>query len=74
MNNSLKEIRTERGMSVSELARRTRLSRTAIHNIENGKSNPLASTMYAISVALCRKPSEIFFDPSVIQEYQGVRQ
>jgi len=60
MNNNLKEMRTEQGMSVSELARRTNLSRTAIINIENGESNPLATTMYSISVALDKKVSEIF--------------
>lgn len=68
MNNIVKEIRIERGMSVSELARRTGLSRTAIFNIENGISNPLATTMYAISLALDKEVSEIFFTSSVIQE------
>lgn len=68
MNNKVKEIRTERGMSVSELARRTGLSRTAINNIEKGKSNPLASTMYVISSVLEKEISEIFFDASVIRE------
>ena len=57
-------------MSVSELARRTGLSRVAITNIENGKSNPLASSMYSISLALNKKVSDIFFNPGVIQELQ----
>lgn len=70
MNNIVKQIRLERGMSVSELARRTGLSRVAITNIENGKSNPLATSMYSISSALNKKVSDIFFDPSVIQELQ----
>lgn len=60
MNNNVKEIRTERGMSVTELARRTGLSRAAIHVIENGQSNPLASTIYKISTALDKSPSDIF--------------
>jgi len=68
MNNNVKKIRIERGMSVSELARRTGLSRTAINNIENQESNPLASTMYAISIALDKKVSEIFFAQGVMQE------
>ena len=68
MNNKVKEARIERGMSVSELARRTGLSRTAINNIENKNSNPLASTMYVISIVLEKEVSEIFFAPSVIQE------
>jgi len=68
MNNKVKGIRVKRGMSVSELARRTGLSRTAINNIENGKSNPLATSIYAISVALDKKPSDIFFTHDVIRE------
>ncbi len=60
MDNKIKEIRTERGMSVSELARRTGLSRTAIFNIENGKSNPLATSIQAISVVLDKEPNDIF--------------
>ena len=70
VNNNLKEIRKERGMSISELARRSKMSRVAITNIENGKSNPLASSMYFISAALDKDVSEIFFDPSVNHELQ----
>lgn len=61
MNNKIKEIRIERGMSVSELARRTGLSRTAVFNIENGQSNPLATSIFAISAALGKNPNDIFF-------------
>lgn len=62
MNNKLREFRIKRGMSVTELSRRTGLSRTAIINIEKGKSNPLASTMNAISQALDKTVNDIFFN------------
>lgn len=68
MSNRVKEIRTKRGMSVSELARRTGLSRTAIYTIENGESNPFASTIYKISKALDGNPNAIFFSLNVIRE------
>lgn len=68
MNNNVKKVRLERGMSISELARRAGLSRVAVTNIENGESNPLATSMYSISLALDKKISEIFFNHSVIQE------
>jgi len=70
VNNNLKETRLKRGMSISELARRTGLSRVAITNIENGRSNPLETTIHSISVALEKEPHEIFFKQSVIQELQ----
>lgn len=68
MNNILKKVRTERGMSVSELARRTGLSRATIFNIENGISVPLGTTMHAISEALDKEMNEVFFTRSVIRE------
>lgn len=68
MNNRVKDIRTQRGMSVSELSRRTGLSRNAIINIENGKSDPLASSIFLISNVLERNPNDIFFATFVIQE------
>lgn len=68
MNNNLKQVRKDRGMSVSELSRRSGLSRTAIIKLEKGESNPLATTMFAISLALGMEVCEIFFNPSVIRE------
>src|SRR5699024_5176515 len=70
VNNNFKVISKESGMSIYELATRSKMSRFAITNIENGKSNPLASSIYYISSAIDKDVSEIFFDPSVNHELQ----
>ena len=68
--NKLKEIRTDRGMSITELARRSKLSRITVSNIENGLSNPTVSTVSAISEALGKNPVDIFFAPVVKRDVQ----
>lgn len=68
MTNRLKVIRVERGMSITELARRTGLSRVTIYDIEKGQSDPLGSTIQKISDVLDKNPSDIFFGFGVIQE------
>lgn len=65
VSNKLKKARTERGMSVSELARRSNLSRITISKIENGLSNPTVATVSAICKELNKNPNEIFFGVSV---------
>jgi DNA-binding XRE family transcriptional regulator len=50
----------ERGMSVSELARRTGLSRATIIDIENNRSDPRVQTVKRICSVLKEKPN-IFF-------------
>ena len=66
MNNKLQIVRKEQGMSITELSRRSGLSRNAIYDIESGKTNPLATTIYQISRALGKDVSEIFFNEDVI--------
>jgi transcriptional regulator with XRE-family HTH domain len=70
-SNNLKRVRMEIGISVSELARRTKLSRLTISNIENCNSNPTATTMKIICQVLHKSPSEIFFDQRVNRELQN---
>lgn len=70
-NNKLKKIRTERGMSISELARRTNLNRITISNIENGYSNPTVTTVSVICKALAMDPNEVFFASGVNHDEQG---
>lgn len=67
MNNRLREVRKEIGMSVSELARKAKTSRQTITNIELHGQEPSGVMMLAISHALQRDPREIFFIPDVIQ-------
>lgn len=71
--NKLKEVRLERGISISELARRAKLNRITISNIENRESNPTQTTIAAICDVLNRDPSEIFFTESVNRELQKER-
>lgn len=71
MDNKLREIRTEVGISLSELARRAKVSRQTITNIELHGQEPSGLLMLAISHALNKDPREIFFTHSVIQDLQG---
>lgn len=61
MTNNLKQIREERGMPISELARRSGLCRQTIYNIEGDPSrNVDAKTMESLAAALGVKVSKIF--------------
>lgn len=72
MENKLKEIRTEIGMSISELARRAKTSRQTIHAIEKGERKTINGTlMFAIADALKKDEREIFFSSSVTHEEQN---
>jgi len=72
MKNKLKEIRTDIGMSISELARRSNTSRQTIHAIESGtRKNINGSLMFAIADALKRDEREIFFKQDVTHEGQS---
>lgn len=66
--NTLKGIRKNRGMPITELARRSGLSRITISNIEEQKTNPTQKTIAAICKVLEKQPSEIFFTNSVNHE------
>ncbi|WP_230309387.1 helix-turn-helix transcriptional regulator [Planomicrobium sp. YIM 101495] len=61
INNKLKLFRKERGMSVTELAKRSKLSRITVSNVENGFSNPTIKTISAICEVLGKEPKDIFF-------------
>lgn len=65
LNNKLREIREDIGMSVSELARRCKTSRQTITNIELHGQEPSGMLVLAIGEALKKDPREIFFTNSV---------
>jgi DNA-binding XRE family transcriptional regulator len=71
MNNKVREIREEIGMSVSELARRANTTRQTITNIELHGQEPSGSLVIAISEALKKDPREIFFINRVINNEQA---
>lgn len=61
MQNDLKKIREAKGMSISELARRSGLSRQTIYNIEGDPDRVIDSkTMEDLAAALGVKVSKIF--------------
>lgn len=67
MENRLRQVRIEIGMSVSELARRAGTTRQTIHAIEAKKRKRIdGNLMFRIADALKREEREIFFAKSVI--------
>jgi DNA-binding XRE family transcriptional regulator len=65
MQNNLKEIRQDIGMSISELARRANTSRNTIYNIEKGITKDVSGKLvFAIADALNRNEREIFLKSS----------
>lgn len=70
ISNSVKATRLKRGMSISELARRTNLSRVTIANVEKGEVVPSLETALSISRELEREVGEIFFESIVNHEFQ----
>ena len=71
MNNRLREVREEVGMSVSELARRSGTTRQTITNIELHGQEPSVTLAFKIANALNRDPQEIFLTNFVIQDLQN---
>jgi putative transcriptional regulator len=61
LNNKLREVREDIGMSVSELARRAKTSRQTITNIELHGQEPSGLLVLTISDALKKDPRDIFF-------------
>lgn len=72
ISNKAKIIRIERGMTISELARRTGLSRVTITNVENSLVIPSLDTAFLIAKELGKDINEIFFTHCVNHELQGV--
>lgn len=71
ISNKVKEVRLKRGMPIAELARRTKLSRVTITNIENNKVIPSLETAFVIARELEREISDIFFEVHVNHELQN---
>lgn len=73
VSNKVKEVRVRRGMSISELARRTNLSRVTIDKVENGKVVPNLGTAFLISEELEVSINDIFFKNDVNHELRKGR-
>lgn len=61
LKNRLKEIRSEKGLSQSELAELVGVSRNTISSIETGQFSPTAKLALILCIALDRKFEEVFF-------------
>ena len=61
LRNRLKELRTEKGLSQSQLADMVGVSRNTISSIETGQFNPTAKLALVLCVALDKKFEDIFY-------------
>lgn len=64
-------LRTEKNMSVAELARRARLSESTIRNIEAGDANPLLNTLVGVAYGLGICEETFGFVPAYDDELQS---
>ena len=56
----IREVRTRRGLTVRQLAREVGVSASLVSQIENGRSRPSVSTLYAITQALGISVEDVF--------------
>ena len=61
LKNRLKEIRTEKRISQSELAEMVGVSRNTISSIETGQFSPTAKLALIICIALDKKFEDVFY-------------
>ena len=61
LKNRLKEARSEKKISQSELAEMVGVSRNTISSIETGQFNPTAKLALVLCIALDKKFEELFY-------------
>lgn len=61
LHNNLAEVRKEKGLSQSELAKMVGVSRNTISSIETGQFNPTAKLALTLCIALDKKFEELFY-------------
>lgn len=61
LKNHLKEVRAEKSLSQSELAKLVGVSRNTISSIEVGQFNPTAKLALILCIALDKKFEELFY-------------
>ena len=61
LQNNLKKIRKEKGLSQMQLAKMVGVSRNTISSIETGQFNPTAKLALILCIALDKKFEEIFY-------------
>lgn len=60
MNNRVYELRKKRGWSLTQLAQKSGVCKSAINNFENGKTKPTAETVNSLANALGVSRDELF--------------
>lgn len=61
LRNNLKEVRAEKKLSQTDLAKLVGVSRNTISSIETGQFNPTAKLALILCVALDKKFEELFY-------------
>ena len=61
LKNNIKAVRTEQGLSQSQLAEMVGVSRNTISSIETGQFNPTAKLALVLCIALDRKFEDLFY-------------
>jgi putative transcriptional regulator len=61
LKNNLKEIRSQRGLSQSQLAETVGVSRNTISSIETGQYSPTAKLALVLCIALDVKFEDLFY-------------
>ena len=61
MNNQIRSLRTEKGLSQEELARRCGVTRQTVNAIENNKYDPTLSLAFRLADALGTTVDALFF-------------
>jgi putative transcriptional regulator len=61
LKNNIKAVRTEQGLSQSQLAQMVGVSRNTISSIETGQFNPTAKLALVLCIALDRRFEELFY-------------
>ena len=61
LKNKIKEVRSEKKISQSDLANMVGVSRNTISSIETGQFCPTAKLAYIICIALDKKFEELFY-------------
>jgi transcriptional regulator with XRE-family HTH domain len=71
---NLRALRTERGLSLSEVARRSGVAKSALSQLESGQGNPTIQTVFSMSNALRVPVSDLLTertDPDVLLVRSG---
>ncbi|EPY2306831.1 helix-turn-helix transcriptional regulator [Clostridium sporogenes] len=72
MKNELKKLRVQLGLTQEELAKKLKVARPTISNIEREIYTPSGSLMIRIANFFGKPAEQIFFEDSVMQEEQKI--